>query len=71
MGNLWAWFKKNKLYFFHGAGMLVLFLDSSVNHLLSQHPNYTVAGITVWGYILHWAEGQGKPSKDTIQKLQE
>lgn len=55
MGTFWS---KYKGYLIHGAAVAVIFLVPSVQHFLGSHPAYAAPGAIIWGFILHWANGQ-------------
>lgn len=52
----WLW--NHKLYVAHLAAGLVLFLNPSVRAYAASHASYSFAISTVWGWILHWANGR-------------
>jgi hypothetical protein len=47
-----------KWYIVHGAAVVVLFLDPSVKAWLLAHQIDTAGAMLVWGWLLHWAQGQ-------------
>jgi hypothetical protein len=49
---------KYKGYIIHGAAVLIIFLDPSVRHYLTEHAAYSGTGLLVEGWLLHWAQGQ-------------
>ena len=39
----------------HALGVVILFLNSSVQSYAASHPAYAAGVLLVWGWLLHWA----------------
>lgn len=53
-----AFWLKYKGYILHTAGVLIVFLDPSVQHYFAAHSGASAALATIWGIGLHWADGK-------------
>lgn len=53
-----AFLKKYKGYIIHGAAVGAVFISPSVRAALAAHPDVSLIGGAVWGWILHWAQGK-------------
>jgi hypothetical protein len=53
-----TWLKQHKWYLIHGALIAVGFLTPSVQAFAAQHQAYSAGILLVYGWLLHWLDGQ-------------